>query len=184
MFSFNFHPMVLDLQFTSSEPLMMLSDLGDYQHWDAWSGLLVLWLLVGLGQWEVLAGDVRLGGERYRCFLFWVFYWGALYMLFCLRPQLLYCNNPFFCWVTVMTFSPWLYQPKKGSGVMFLLAPGYYMSLMCPLNLNPACTFVLVSSFGFLQSLFMGAPPVPSHTWTVSQFLFWELIPPSFVLLV
>lgn len=123
-------------------------------------------------------------GKDIGVFLFWVFYWGALYMLLCLRPQLLYCNNPFFCWVTVMTFSPWLYQPKKGSGVMFLLAPGYYMSLMCPLNLNPACTFVLVSSFGFLQSLFMRAPPVPSHTWTVSQFLYWELIPPSFVLLV
>lgn len=28
--------------------------------------------------------------------LFWVFYWGALSMFFCLKPQLLYCNNPFF----------------------------------------------------------------------------------------
>lgn len=88
------------------------------------------------------------------------------------------------CWVTVMAFSPWLYQPKKGSGIMFLLAPGYYMSLLCRLNLNPACTFVLVSSFGFLQSFFMRAPPVPSHTWTLSQFFYWELILPSFVLLV
>ena len=104
------------------------------------------------------------GMKRYRWFLFWGILGETVSMVLCPKPQFPFCNYFF---ELVMTLSPWLYQLKEGSDIISVFAPGCNTSLLCLLNLNPACTFVRVSSLDFLQSLFLRVPSFPSHTWTL-----------------